>query len=75
MSDTENRIKTICDEFDERVEKIGLKDARLEIARALAESERLADRRKARLERPDNEPMLPPCDWKVYRRATEGEEP
>lgn len=33
------RIKEICDEFDARAEQVGIAIARLELAKALAESE------------------------------------
>jgi hypothetical protein len=39
QSDTVKRIESICKEFDNRVEVVGLAIARLELAKALAESE------------------------------------
>ena len=39
QSEFEKRIKEICKEFDERVEDVGLAQARAELAKALAEAE------------------------------------
>ena len=39
QSDTVKRIEEICKEFDSRVPVVGLAIARLELAKALAESE------------------------------------
>ena len=39
QTDTVKRIKSICDEFDRRMEEVGLATARLEVAKALAECE------------------------------------
>ena len=41
MSETVSRIKSICDEFDGRVETVGAYHARAEIAKALADIETL----------------------------------
>ena len=40
---TEERIKSIIAEFDERVEQVGLATARLELARALERAESAMD--------------------------------
>ena len=39
MSDTVKRIKSICEEFDSRIETVGVAISRLELAKALAENE------------------------------------
>ena len=39
QSDVVKRIEEICNEFDSRVETVGLAIARLELAKALAEAE------------------------------------
>ena len=41
MSENVSRIKSICDEFDGRVETVGAYHARAEIAKALADTETL----------------------------------